>query len=58
VELVPVAPLPLLICKLAAGSSVESVTLPVHTPAANVTEVGLTDNVPPCPAALSVAVPL
>ena len=56
--LVPVAPVEPSSCSVTVGSTVPTVTLPVHVPDANVTVVGLSDSVPAWPVPVSAAVPL
>ena len=58
VLLVPAAPASLATCKVTVGSTALTATFPVHTPAANVTDVGLIDSAPLWPNPLSVAVPV
>ena len=54
----PVTPAPLSACSVTLGSLALTLTLPVHTPLTNVTEVGLIGSDPPWPEAVSATVPL
>ena len=56
--LLAVWPRPSATVKTAAGSAAPTVTLPVHVPEANVTDVGVIGSVPLWPAPVSAAVPL
>ena len=58
VLLAPTAPAPLFTCNVTVGSTALTVTLPVHTPEAKVTEVGVIGSEPMLPEAVNEAAPL